>query len=48
MTTNNTLLYIHTGSNIFQTVSPIKIGTRFKVEVKNETECYIYIFAQTG
>jgi hypothetical protein len=33
-----------TGSNSFQTVSPIKQGTRFKMEIKNETECYIYIF----
>jgi C1A family cysteine protease len=34
------------GNNTFQTVSPIAIGTRFKVEVKNVTECYIYIFSQ--
>ncbi|MGC3972134.1 MAG: C1 family peptidase [Pirellulales bacterium] len=35
-----------TGGNTFQTVSPIKVGTRFKMEVKNATECYIYIFGQ--
>ncbi|HEX7846535.1 MAG TPA: peptidase C1A papain, partial [Chitinophagaceae bacterium] len=35
-----------TGSNTFQTVSPITAGTRFKMEIKNETECYIYIFGQ--
>jgi hypothetical protein len=35
-----------TGSNTFQTVAPIKAGTRFKVEIKNSTECYIYIFGQ--
>ena len=34
------------GGNEFQTVSPIKVGTRFKMEVKNATECYIYIFGQ--
>lgn len=34
------------GNNSFQTVSPIKVGTRFKMEVKNATECYIYIFGQ--
>lgn len=34
------------GSNQFQTVSPIRVGTRFKMEVKNATECYIYIFGQ--
>jgi hypothetical protein len=32
--------------NTFQTVSPIRVGTRFKMEINNETECYIYIFAQ--
>jgi C1A family cysteine protease len=35
-----------TGSNTFQTVSPIKAGTRFKMSIKNETECYLYIFGQ--
>ncbi|MCH5597030.1 C1 family peptidase [Niabella ginsengisoli] len=35
-----------TGNNTFQTASPISIGTRFKMEVKNSTECYIYIFGQ--
>lgn len=35
-----------TGNNAFQTVSPIKVGTRFKMEVNNSTECYIYIFGQ--
>jgi hypothetical protein len=34
------------GNNTFQTVSPIQKGTRFKMEVKNSTECYIYIFGQ--
>lgn len=34
------------GSNAFQTVTPISPGTRFKMAVKNETECYIYIFGQ--
>lgn len=35
-----------TGGNEFQTVTPIKVGTRFKMEVRNMTECYIYIFGQ--
>lgn len=35
-----------TGGNSFQTVTPIRPGTRFKMEVTNKTECYIYIFAQ--
>lgn len=34
------------GGNTFQTVSPIAVGTRFKMEINNETECYIYIFGQ--
>jgi hypothetical protein len=33
-------------NNVFETVSPISTGTRFKMEIKNETECYIYIFGQ--
>jgi hypothetical protein len=32
------------GTNLFQTISPIKKGTRFKMEIRNATECYIYIF----
>jgi hypothetical protein len=34
------------GNNSFETVSPIHPGTRFKMEVKNVTECYTYIFGQ--
>ena len=34
------------GNNTFQTLTPIKVGTRFKMEVKNNTECYVYIFGQ--
>jgi hypothetical protein len=30
--------------NIFKSVSPIKKGTKFKMEIKNNSECYIYIF----
>lgn len=32
------------GSNVFETVSPISPGTRFKMSVNNLTECYIYVF----
>ena len=35
-----------TGSNMFQTVTPISRGTRFKMSIQNATECYIYIFGQ--
>ncbi len=31
-------------SNVFKTVAPIKKGSRFKIEIKNAVECYIYIF----
>lgn len=32
------------GNNLFQTASPISIGTRFKMSIENATECYTYIF----
>ncbi|MEN9572101.1 MAG: hypothetical protein RL172_3332 [Bacteroidota bacterium] len=31
-------------ANTFSTTSPIKKGTRFKMEIKNAVECYIYLF----
>jgi hypothetical protein len=34
------------GINVFETVSPVKMGTRFKMEVRNSTECYIYVFGK--
>jgi len=34
------------GANQFRTVSPITKGTRFKMSIENETECYIYIFGK--
>lgn len=34
------------GDNRFETVSPVKLGTRFKMEVKNSTECYVYVFGK--
>ncbi len=33
-----------TGTNMFQTTTPIKAGTRFKMSIENKTECYIYVF----
>lgn len=44
---NDTKQYIPlraSGSNLFTTVAPVKKGTRFKMEIKNELECYIYLF----
>jgi Papain family cysteine protease len=32
--------------NIFNTLTPIKKGTKFKIEVKNAVECYVYIFGE--
>ncbi len=34
------------GSNVFTTTTPLRKGTRFKIEVKNGIECYVYIFGQ--
>ena len=34
------------GDNKFITVGPVRKGTRFKMEVKNTTECYIYVFGK--
>ncbi len=36
----------HMGGRVFRTTSPIPKGTRFKVEVTNNLECYTYIFGQ--
>jgi len=36
----------HRGGRIFRTSSPIPKGTRFKVEVSNNLECYTYIFGE--
>ncbi len=32
--------------NVFETASPVKMDTKFKMEVKNATECYIYVFGK--
>jgi len=34
------------GDNKFITVSPVRKGSRFKMEVKNTTECYVYVFGR--
>ena len=33
-------------SNVFETVNTVAPGTKFKMEIKNSTECNIYIFGQ--
>jgi hypothetical protein len=32
--------------NVFESVGKVTPGTRFKMEIKNNTECYIYLFGQ--
>ena len=34
------------GTNVFETGAPLKQGTKFKMEVKNSVECYIYVFGK--
>lgn len=34
------------GPNSFSSTQPINIGERFKVEITNSVECYVYIFGQ--
>ncbi|WP_126973180.1 C1 family peptidase [Gynurincola endophyticus] len=35
-----------TGSYLFNTSVPITMGTRFKMEIKNDIPCYIYVFGK--
>lgn len=42
----NIPLRVVPGRNIFETISPIATGTRFKMSVNNATECYIYVFGR--
>ncbi len=38
---------LHTASgNRFETTAPVSAGTRFKMEVKNTTDCYVYVFGK--
>lgn len=37
---------VHAGGRVFRTATPIHKGDRFKVEVTNDLECYIYCFGQ--
>ncbi|MBX9783198.1 MAG: peptidase C1A papain [Chitinophagaceae bacterium] len=34
------------GSNRFETTAPVRPGTKFKMEVKNTVECYVYVFGK--
>ncbi len=47
LVTGDAKMYIplkYTGTNNFATVSPVKKGTKFRIEIKNAVECYIYLF----
>jgi Papain family cysteine protease len=35
-----------TSENIFETTAAVNRGTRFKMEIRNESECYIYVFGK--
>jgi hypothetical protein len=35
-----------TTQNVFETNAVVKPGTRFKMEIRNESECYIYVFGK--
>ncbi len=45
---NDTKKYISltNSGNLFSTTTPVAKGTKFKIEVQNSIECYIYIFGQ--
>jgi hypothetical protein len=44
---NKTYIPLKAGSgNTFQTSAAIPKGTRFKIEIQNATECYVYLFGQ--
>jgi len=34
------------GNNVFETVSTVQKGSKFKMEIRNTTECYIYVFGK--
>jgi Papain family cysteine protease len=35
-----------TADNVFETTGQVKPGTRFKMEIRNQSECYIYVFGK--
>jgi hypothetical protein len=34
------------GDDSYSNLSPLKVGSKFKVEVRNSNECYIYVFGK--
>ena len=37
---------VNKGNNVYSTITPLKINTKFKVEFKNNIPCYVYIFGK--
>lgn len=37
---------VNKGNNVYSTVSPLKPGTKFKVQLTNNIECYVYVFGK--
>jgi Papain family cysteine protease len=45
--TTKQYIALRTGAgNVFTTTAPLKKGTKFKLELKNALECYVYLFGQ--
>ncbi|MCB0790824.1 MAG: peptidase C1 [Flavobacteriales bacterium] len=44
--TKRNIRLVSAGDGIFRTVEPIAKGSKFKVEVTNNAECYTYLFGQ--
>jgi hypothetical protein len=36
------------GGNIFETTAPVKMGTRFRLEINNLKECFVYVLGDDG
>lgn len=37
---------VNKGNNVYSTLNPIKTGTKFKVQLTNNIECYVYVFGK--
>ena len=48
MIQSNTFPFKLGNGNTFATASPIAKGTKFKIEIKNAVECYIYLFTPSA
>ncbi len=44
--TKNYIPLLYKGNNVYTTHSKIPAGTKFKVEFKNNIECYVYVFGK--